>query len=153
MIADLEGGLNIAVFHDFRRPVPLGRMSLISAPTVAEATAVGSSSIKVGGFAPGAPALCVGDYIGGDGRPHLVSRAMTIAAGGVVAGAGTIVADASGAATIGFKPPLSAAVEAGTVLTWPVTGRFELISEDAGANETGVGGISEYVLDFVESLL
>lgn len=150
LIADLEGGLNIAVFHDWRRerpPLPAIR----SAPTSVGAAA-GATSMVVRGFAPFAAAFSLGDYIGGDGRPHIVSAAATLAAGGVVAGAGTIYANAAGEALVGFKPPLSAAVPNGAILSWPVTGRFELASEDAGQNETTVGELTEYTLDFVEKL-
>lgn len=106
----------------------------------------------VSGFAPFAPAFSLGDYVGGDGRPHIVSAAATIAAGGAISGAGTIYADAAGAAIVGFKPPLSSAVAAGAILAWPVTGRFELVGDDAGQNETTVGDLTEYSLDFVEKL-
>ena len=82
-----------------------------------------------------------------------MSAAATIAAGGAVSGAGTIYADGSGAATVGINPPLSAAVAADTVMTWPVPGRFTLTSEDAGQNDTDVRGLSEYTLDFTEDML
>lgn len=150
LIADLEGGLNIAVFHDWRRPRPAFR-AVQSAPTSAGA-AIGATSMVVRGFAPFAPALHLGDYIGGDGRPHIVSAAATIAAGGAISGAGTIYANAAGEALVGFKPPLSAAVAPAALLAWPVTGRFELASEDAGQNETTVGELTEYTLDFMEKL-
>lgn len=152
LIADLQGGLNKAVFHDFRRPRPLQPQSRRAALTVRQAAA-GATSIVVDGFAPRGLAFSLGDYVGGDGRPHIVSAAATIAAAGVVGGAGTIYADASGAAIVGINPPLSAAIAAGTVLTWPVTGRFTLTSEDAGQNETDVGEATEYTLDFSEELL
>ncbi|HEX8382456.1 MAG TPA: hypothetical protein VF592_03675 [Sphingomonas sp.] len=151
LIADLHGGLNIAVFHDWRRPKPVGPVDRATALRSAGAPK-GATSMIVTGFAPGGRALGIGDYIGGDGRPHLVSMAATLAAGGAFAGAGTILADATGAALVGFNPPLSADIPANTVLTWPVTGRFELMNEDAGQNETEVGSLSEYALDFVEKL-
>jgi hypothetical protein len=151
LIADLEGGLNIAVFHDFRRPRPVQRLSVTGALT-AEAASAGATAITVSGFAPNGVALSVGDPIGGDGRPHIVSHAATIAAGGIVSGAGSLMANQAGKAVIGIKPPLSAPIAAGTALRWPVTGRFELTSEDAGANETEVGGVTEYTLEFREKL-
>ena len=151
LIADLEGGLNKAIFHDFRRPFPLQSQSIMVAPR-ARAAEKGATSMIVDGFAPGAVAFSAGDYISGDGRPHLFSHARTVAAGGVVTGAGTIRADATGAAIIGFNPPLSADVAAGTILQWPVTGRFMLTDADAGQNETSVGEVTEYTLDFTEDL-
>jgi len=152
LIADLAGGLNIAVFHDWRRPVPMAGMIVRGAPTIAEAAPAGATSVKVAGFQPRSHAMSVGDYIGGDERPHLVSRAVTLAAGGRVIGAGSVIAGADGVAIIGFNPPLSRGLEAGAKLVWPVTGRFELVSEDAGQNEAEVGQPTEYMLDFVEDL-
>jgi len=151
LIADLEGGLNKAVFHDFRRPRPLQRQSRTASLT-ARAAVKGATYIRVDGLAPYSVAFSLGDYVGGDGRPHIVSAAATIAAGGAISGAGTILADATGSAIVGFKPPLRADIAAGTVLQWPVTGRFMLTDADAGQNETSVGEITEYTLDFTEDL-
>lgn len=151
LIADLQGGLNKTVFHDFRRPRPLQPQARVAALTARAATK-GATALTIDGFAPRGLAFSLGDYVGGDGRPHIVSAAATIAASGVISGAGTIYADATGAAIVGLNPPLSADVAAGTVLTWPVTGRFTLSSEDAGQNETEVGGATEFTLDFSEEL-
>lgn len=151
LIADLDGGLNNAVFHDWRRPRPARALSVTGALLIAAAPA-GATSITVTGFAPRSAALSIGDYVGGDGRPHLVSAAATIAAGGVVSGAGTLMANATGAVVVGIKPPLCAPIAAGTSLRWPVTGRFQLVGEDAGQNEAEVGQPVEYTLDFVEAL-
>ncbi|WP_298808898.1 hypothetical protein [uncultured Sphingomonas sp.] len=153
LVTDLAGGLNIAVFHDWRRPLPVQGLSVRAALTVAEMALAGASSMKVAGFSPRAVAVSAGDYIGGDQRPHIVSLAATQAAGGIVSGTGSVMVGADGVATIGFNPPLSADVPAGTVMQWPVTGRFQLVAEDAGENETEVGGPTEYALDFVEDLL
>lgn len=152
LVTDLAGGLNIAVFHDWRRPLPIQGLAVRAALTVAETALAGASSMKVAGFSPFAVAVSAGDYIGGDGRPHIVSLAATSAAGGVISGAGSVMVGADGVAIIGFNPPLSADVPAGTVLSWPVTGRFQLVSEEAGDNETEVGTSTEYTLDFVEDL-
>lgn len=146
LIADLEGGLNVAVFHDFRRPRPIQPSNVVSALRAAAAVK-GADELTVGGFAPNSIAFSAGDYIGiGDERPHLVTG------GDITTGAGTIMADATGVATVRFRPPLAAPVEADTLLTWPATGRFQLVSSDAGDNETTVGQLVEYVLDFVEDL-
>lgn len=153
LIADLRGGLNKAVFHDWRRPRPTRPVAVMSALTITTDAAIGDESIRVSGFSRNSVALSVGDYVGGDGRPHLVSTAATLAAGGRISGAGSVMVDADGVAIIGINPPLSAPVPRGQVLTWPVTGRFELLSEDAGQNETEVGQPTEYVLDFAEDLL
>ena len=151
LIADLRGGAVLTRFHDFRRPYPTGALPIRSRLTV-RAVPAGATSMTVDGFAPNAAALSLGDYVGGDGRPHLTSMTRTIAAGGRIAGAGSIMADGSGTAIIGFNPPLSGPINAGTPLEWPVTGLFELTGEDAGQNETEVGTPTEYTLDFVEHL-
>lgn len=151
LIADLQGGLNKALFHDFRRPNPIQPQQVARGLTM-DATPAGATAIALRGFAPRGRALGAGDYIGGDGRPHIVSLAATIAAGGIVSGAGTVLADAAGVAIVGINPPLSKAIAAGAIPQWPVRGRFELITDDAGQNETTVGEASEYVLDFREAL-
>lgn len=151
LIADLQGGLNKALFHDFRRPRPLQAQHVAGGLTI-DAAAAGATAIMIRGFAPRGRAFSVGDYVPGDGRPHIVSVAATIAAGGIVSGAGTILADADGVAVVGINPPLSKAIAAGTIPQWPVRGRFELTTDDAGQNETTVGEASEYVLDFREAL-
>lgn len=146
LIADLEGGLNNALLWDWRRPRPLQRQLVRTAPTCREAAA-GDSELTVEGFAPRSIAFSIGDYVGGDGRPHLVRG------GASVSGAGSILADANGVVTISIRPPLSAPIAGGSRLVWPVTGRFQLASEDAGQNDTEVGQAVEYTLDFVEDLL
>jgi len=151
LIADLQGGLNKAVFHDFRRPRPLQPQQVASGLTI-DAAAAGASFIVMRGFAPRGRAFGAGDYVGGDGRPHIISLGATLAAGGTVSGVGTVIADAAGAAIIGINPPLSRPINGGTVPRWPVTGRFELAGENAGQNDTAVGEATEYTLDFVEDL-
>lgn len=152
LIADLNGGANLALFHDWRRPVPTTPISIRTALTVAEDAPKGATSVKVAGFAAGSIALSAGDYLGGDGRPHIASVERTLDAGGVVSGAGSIIADASGVATIGFRPALAIDLPAGTPIKWPVIGRFQLTDNDAGQNETEVGDATPYTLDFVEYL-
>ncbi len=151
MIADLRGGQVKAVFHDFRRPGPLRPRSVMQAVTI-DAAPPGASFIVLRGLAPGSVAASVGDYLGGDGRPHIVSIAATIAAGGIVTGSGSVMAGADGTAKVGINPPLSAAIVAGTLLPPLAPGRFQLTSDDAGQNETEVGQPTEYTLDFVEDL-
>ena len=152
IIADLRGGEVKAVFHDFRRPSPLRPRSVDQAVTFA-AAAKGATFIVLRGLSPGSIAASAGDYFGGDGRPHIVSIAATIAAGGIVTGAGSVMTGADGTAKIGINPPLSAAIANGAVLPALATGRFQLTSDDAGQNETEVGQPTEYTLDFVEDLL
>lgn len=151
LIADLEGGLNIAVFHDFRRPEPLRPIDFMSS-LVFDAAAIGDTHVVIRGFAPYSIAIGVGDYVGGDGRPHIVSIARTEEAGGNVMAGQAIIADETGAAIIGIRPHVSAPIAARAYAAWPVTGRFELVSEDAGQNETEAGQPTEYALDFTEKL-
>jgi hypothetical protein len=152
LIADLDGGLNLIRFHDWRRPLPTSPVA-VSGALVSRGAAKGSCSMQVAGFAPNSRAVSVGDYVGGDGRPHLVTLATTRAAGGRVTGAGSVMADPAGVATIGFRPPLSAAIPAGAPLTWPVTGLFQLTDpDDAGQNEVIVGDAVEQTLSFAEFL-
>lgn len=152
LIADLEGGLNIAVFHDWRRPRPSQKIAA-TGPILSTGAAAGASSMILTGFAPRSVAMSVGDYIGGDGRPHIVSAAKTVQFGGQILGAGSLMADPAGAVLVGFRPPLRSAIPAGTPMTWPVTGRFQLVGDDAGQNESTIGQLTEYTLDFVEELL
>lgn len=151
IIADLRGGEVKAVFHDFRRPAPLRPRRIVQAITL-DAAAKGATVVVLRGLAPGSVAASIGDYLGGDGRPHIVSIAATIAAGGVVTGAGSVMTRADGTAKVGINPPLSAPIAAGTLLPALAVGRFQLTSDDAGQNETEVGQPTEYALDFVEDL-
>lgn len=152
LIADLKGGLNRALLHDFRRPRPV-QPQFAGRAILSEGAAEGASAMTVAGFSPGAIAFSAGDYLGGDGRPHIVSLLETVTAGGHVAGAGSVMAGPDGRAIVGFNPPLRAAITPGTALNWPVTGPFLLVSDDAGANEATVGEAVTHVLDFVEDLL
>jgi hypothetical protein len=137
-IADLEGGAKTVPIYDFRRPVRRRQSAQVATLTNA-AAAAGSTTMTISGFAPNAFAYGRGDYIGGDGRAHIATT--------------DCIANASGVATVTFKPPLSAAVASGAAIYSYVSSPFQLVSEDAGQNETEVGGLSEYALDFVEYLL
>lgn len=146
LIAQLEGGLNRVALYDFRRRRPLQGGAWGTNPTI-DAAEAGATAVTVRGLYPSSMSFSVGDYIGGDGRPHL------IVGGDIASGAGSIMVNAEGAATVRFLPPLSAPIAASTPLPrMPVTGMFRLVSEDAGQNEAEVGRPVEYVLDFVEDL-
>lgn len=147
LIAELQGGLNCVRFHDFRRPMPQSYLTNYAPPlAIVGGAADGATTINVQrGYGNIGPS--VGDYIGGDGRPHIVTRS-TPQAGSMMS-----VAPESGVISLQFQPPLSSAIAAGSALeTGPVTARFRLISEDAGQNEGEVGAPIEYVLDFTEEL-
>lgn len=146
LIAQLQGGLNCVLLHDFRRPRPQSYLSTYSPPTTVSAAEKGASSVVCqrphGSIGPS-----IGDYIGGDGRPHIVTR-VTPAAGSMMS-----VGPPAGAISIEFEPPLSAAIaNAAQLPQYKVTAPFRLVSEDAGQNESEVGAPAEYVLDFVEDL-
>lgn len=165
LIAEMEGGLNRVGLWDFRRPFPvglkryyrqfagerypfaggeeftLGERFIIPAeaePTNETAPA-GATTMAFVGLKPGERVFQAGDYIGGDGRVHIVSIA-----GGV--------ADMTGRAVVSFRPPLAKEVPAGTAVTMQPTSMFRLTGDDAGQNETDVGDLTEYTLDFVEDL-
>lgn len=151
LIAELQGGLHCIRFHDFRRPRPQSYLSGYYVagvpPTVAFASA-GATSIEV--YRPhGSIGPSIGDYIGGDGRPHIVTK---VTPGNSVSMMS--VAPEAGIITVEFQPPLSAAIDDGTPLEMvKVSARFRLTSEDAGQNEGEVGQPVEYTLDFAEDLL
>ncbi|WP_200844848.1 MULTISPECIES: hypothetical protein [unclassified Novosphingobium] len=149
LIAEMEGGLNSIRFHDFRRPRPQSYLSGY-APGFAtvDGAQVGATTMVIrrqsGWVGPS-----VGDYIGGDGRPHIITRVSPSAAGDMMS-----FAPPDGGIVVEFKPPLSAAIEVGAPLQMDqVTARFRLASEDAGQNEGEVGAPIEYMLDFTEDLL
>lgn|GEM_PF-2171208 len=148
LIAQLQGGLNLIRFHDFRRPRPQSYLTAYAPPVMTVSAApAGATSIVVqrghGGIGPS-----IGDYIGGDGRPHIVT-AISPRVGSM-----SSIAGPDGIVTVDFQPPLSLPIAGGTPLEFgPITARFRLISEDAGANEGEVGQPIEYVLDFTEELL
>lgn len=162
-VAELEGGAKTTELWDFRRPYPpglrryyrqfagarypfangeefsLGERFVIPAESepVNETALRGATEMAFVGFKANEPVFLPGDMIGGDGRPHIVLRP----------GA---VADGNGRAVVRFTPPLDFDVLAGMAVTMQPPGRFQLITDDAGANETTVGELTEYPLDFIE---
>ena len=162
-IAEQEGGARSTELWDFRRPYPPGLRSYYAqftgrrfpfaggetfamgerfvipaeAEPTNEAAARGATLMTFVGFKAGQRVFIDGDMIGGDGRPHIVLRPGAIA-------------DADGRAVVRFAPPLDFDIPAGAAITMQPPGRFQLVSDDAGANETAVGDLTEYTLDFVE---
>jgi hypothetical protein len=165
LIADMEGGLNRILLWDFRRPYPvrlrryyaqftgelftfgggetfgLGERFFI--PPEAEPTnlaaAAGDSTMTFVGFKPGEAVFDLGDYVGGDGRTHIVRGS-------------PVVADEAGVAVVAFRPPLSADVAPGAATTMQPTAPFRLTSEDAGDNQSESNGQASYSLEFTEDL-
>jgi len=165
LIMEMQGGLNPVALWDFRRPYPAGLRSYYqqfagvrfpfaggeqftlgerfvipsNAEPTNEAAVAGATSMAFVGLKAGERVFLPGDYIGGDGRQHMVQRP----------GA---VADANGRAVVSIHPPLWADIPAGAAVTMQPTSLFQLSSEDAGQNETAVGDATEYTLDFIEKL-
>ena len=163
-IARMKGGLNRVAIWDFRRPYPVGLRRYYSQfagetytftlgetfnlgekfiiPEDAEPTNLaalaGASSMTFIGFDPGARIFQWGDYIGGDGRAHIVLD--------------EVFADAEGRAVVEFEPPLALPVAAGAAKTMQPTSWFQLTSEDAGENDSEVGSAVTYTLEFTEDL-
>ncbi|MES2494640.1 MAG: hypothetical protein V4618_00870 [Pseudomonadota bacterium] len=142
LIVQLRGGVNRVPIHDFRRPTwrrsRWGRPVVTNAGLANEAAVKGATSIVVTGYAAHSYAYGVGDYIGGDGRSHLVRA--------------DAWADEFGKATVSFDPPLAADVAASAAIYSEVTSWFTLVGDDAGMNETEVGELTPYTLDFIEDL-
>ncbi|QJR01148.1 hypothetical protein HH800_02390 [Sphingobium yanoikuyae] len=146
LIAQLKGGLQIVRFHDFRRPIPQSYLTLHSPAMTIDAASAGDNSIVIN-REPGAVGPSIGDYIGGDGRPHLVTD-VSPKLGSMMSKAGP-----DGKITLTFEPPLSADIAQDAELEIErVTAPFELVSEDAGQNEGEVGAPIDYVLEFSEKM-
>lgn len=146
LIAELDGGMTLIRFHDFRRPRPQSYLTMMGPAMTVEAALAGATSIIVhrgeGEIGPS-----IGDYIGGDGRPHIVTD-VSPKVGSMMSRGG-----ADGKITVTFKPALSAPIAGGATLQiGPVTAPFELSNSEGGQNEGEVGALIEYVLDFTERL-
>lgn len=123
-IAKLEGGLNRVAIWDFRRE------GTNVSHTHAE-IAAGTSQLLLEGTTD---AVGAGDYVGGDGRPHIVTDTE-------VSGADLIV---------NVRPHFDSLIAADEAIFYQVAGWFRLISDDAGANGSEVGQLTTYTLDFAE---
>ena len=114
LIAKLRGRANRVALFDFRRD----SMSDPAWPSGAgnEAAAKGATTLVITGLPPGTIAYA-GDYIGGDGRPHLILD--------------DAVADGSGEATVTFEPALAANIAADEAGFGKAYGWFRLTSDEA----------------------
>lgn len=135
-LAKLKGGENRVAIHDFRRPEMRGRAWSHSASN-ALATS-GATSLVITGISPHGETALAGDYVGGDGRPHIILDDAR--------------ADDSGEAMVTFEPPLSADIVAGGAVFGNPTGWFRLTSDDAGANGVEVGQAAMFDLEFIEDI-
>lgn len=167
-LAKLKGGQNRVLVHDFRRTEPAGGFASFSdyvaefagltftfdggeTFNTAEEFVVdgigvitnlsalqGATEMSFTGAAPSRTVLRAGDYLGGDGRPHIITD--------------DVVSDTNGRFTVTFEPPLETDVSAGAAFAREVRGTFRLTSDDAGANPTEVGGATTYDIELVEDL-
>ncbi len=142
LIAKLGGRLNRIAIWDFRRDFPTGMGSsfddlfFFTDGSGFDTAGVSNTAVVAGAdtitFSNTGGGFRVGDYVGGDGRPH-------------------IVIDVSGS-TLTVRPPFKTAIAAGAATYSRVSGMFRLTSDDAGANMTEVGQLSTYDLEFVEDI-
>jgi hypothetical protein len=124
LIARMKGGANRVSLWDFRRE---GEARAFSNAAIAAGTDQVTLLNTNGG-------IRVGDYIGGDGRPHIITELS-------ISGA-NLLAD--------VMPHFSTDVAAGAAVFERVPGWFRLTGEDGGANMTEAGELTIYELDFVE---
>lgn len=125
LIGELEGGVHHALLWDFRRDTE-------TAGLVNSTIRSGLSTVT---FTSGTPV--VGEYVGGDGTPHLITNVFEVSAGTL--------------ATV--RPPFISHIAEGGLSSGKVTGRFRLSSNEAGANFSEVGQLTHYSLDFFEDPL
>lgn len=164
LLVKLAGGVHRALIYDFRRPTnsgpgrslidmdgltfpfaggehfSLGEMWEIDWSTEPQslAAAAGATSITFDGFEPQAIIFKAGDYVGGDGRAHLILDDAT--------------ADVTGRVTVSFQPPLGGAIAAGAGIYERVTSPFRLVSDAAGANPAEAGEAVALDFELIEDL-
>lgn len=141
LVATMKGRHNRIEIYDFRRDRSRSPHWPRSASNLA--AAVGATTMTITGLPPGVK-IYTGDYIGGDGRPHIITSTDF--------GAIAAMADAAGEAVVTFQPPLAAAIGAAQAVFGNPTGLFKLISDDAGQNGVEVGQAQVMTLEFVEDL-
>lgn len=138
-LAELRGGANRVEIYDFRRPKLRGSNGGWSIGN--EAAAAGATTMVATGFGARALAFMPGDYVGGDGRIHIVKEST-----------GLIYADADGEATVSFWPPLSSAVAEDAGVFGNPTSMFRLVDDDAGANGVEVGQLVNFDIALIEDI-
>jgi hypothetical protein len=154
-LAKLEGGIHRAMIYDFRRPWPSVGYDLLAFDDETGfddgtgfldnqrtgsnlAAAAGATTMDLEGCAPSSLLMLAGDYLGGDGRPHIATA--------------DVWSDIGGRASVDFRPPLSTAVAAGNATFYKVRGRFRLVSDDAGNNPASVDDLQQMSIDLIEDL-
>ncbi|HKF95106.1 MAG TPA: hypothetical protein VKB96_11020 [Gammaproteobacteria bacterium] len=134
LLAKLRGGANRLSIYDFDRPLIRGTNDGWSLTNTA--VAAGAETATISGFMPNTPAFLAGDYVGGDGRPHLVLDDVT--------------ANSSGVATISVYPPFIASIASGAMLYGKAPGWFRLTGDEYGQVMPDLGGDVTYQLEFLE---
>lgn len=135
LLARLKGRVNRAGFCDFRRDAMRG---IDTSGVGNDAAAMGDTSMTLTGLAPGAVVLA-GDYLGGDGRPHIITADSEV--------------DSGGEALVTFEPALFAAIGVDDVEVGNPRGWFRLVNpDDAGSNPVSVGQAVTYDLEFEEDI-
>lgn len=141
LVATLKGRQNRIAIYNFRHSKVRSRGWTTAVGNLA-ATA-GATGLTITGLPPGTTVF-VGDYFGGDGRPHIITSSdfSTIAA----------VANSSGQAVVSFQPPLSIDIAANAAIFGKPTAMFRLTDDDAGQNGVEVAQAINMTLNFVEDL-
>ena len=134
MIAKLRGRQKTVALWDVRRET----FRNSSAAPGNEAALAGASTITLTGLDVGST-VYEGDYLGGDGRPHIILE--------------DVVADVNGEAVVSFAPPLADDIATDAVVLGNPTGTFRLTSDDAGDNMVETGQAAVYGLEFTEDLM
>lgn len=135
LVAKLKGRENRIAIYDFRRP-EMRTQDWVS--TVSnDSAAAGATSMVITGLSENSR-IHAGDYLGGDGRPHIITD--------------DAYGDSGGDVTVSFQPPLVSTVGAGDAVFGNPTGIFRLIDDDAGSNPVEVGEAYTITLNFVEDL-
>lgn len=124
-LAQLDGRANRVALWDFRRP---GSPRSFSNGAASAAT----NTMTLTGASPGD--IRVGEYIGGDGRPHIITSLQ-------VSGSDLIAK---------VRPYFEADIAIGGAVFETVNGFFRMVSDDAPQNGGTVTDLTEYGLDFVE---
>lgn len=134
LIARLRGGANRAGIYDFRRDTLQGDLAAGDLGNLA--ADAGATVITLTGGTEGDVMARDGDYLGGDGRAHLID--------------GDVIADADGQGKARFWPPLDSAIAADEAEFGTARSYFRLTDDGAGNNPTGAGTPTTYDLEFVE---
>lgn len=125
-LAKLDGRTNRVLLWDFRRPgrAPVGFSNAAATAATNTITLTGAAPAKVR----------VGEYIGGDGRPHIITD-LTVSGSDLIA----LV-----------RPYFESDIALGAASFQNVSGFFRLAGDDVIANGSTVDDMIEYQLDFVE---